>query len=327
MTTRKQHITPSSIDVGCARQDDTFCHFFAKIDTLFSDKTHFKSKEYIQLFSFCFNAKEKDYESGFHYYGARYYDSEVLTGWLSVDPMMDQYPSISPYAYCVWNPVKLVDPDGNESMECDDWWKSRNSNSDGSYSLFYNSISGIQGETLELNGEIYDWVGNSDQNSPPIDEYGIPKEKCEGSYYSSAPWIGHANKELMDKKNNHESPKGSNKGGHIDMYMESCGLTEGYSWCAGFVNWCLEASGFEGGGARGGDYKKWPGGNNIGNIPEYGSIAIFKTGHVGFVIGTTNDGNIDVIHGNWSDRIQRNNYIKMSEIDCFVRPIQPMKTR
>ena len=61
-----------------------------------------------------FNAKEKDCESGFHYYGARYYDSEVLTGWLSVDPMADKYPSISPYAYCAWNPVKLVDPDGNE---------------------------------------------------------------------------------------------------------------------------------------------------------------------------------------------------------------------
>lgn len=58
------------------------------------------------------NGKEKDYESGFHYYGARYYWSEMLTGWLSVDPMMDKYPSISPYAYCSWNPIKLVDPDG-----------------------------------------------------------------------------------------------------------------------------------------------------------------------------------------------------------------------
>ena len=26
--------------------------------------------------------------------------------------MSDKYPSISPYAYCAWNPVKLVDPDG-----------------------------------------------------------------------------------------------------------------------------------------------------------------------------------------------------------------------
>ena len=26
--------------------------------------------------------------------------------------MADKYPSISPYNYCMWNPVKLVDPDG-----------------------------------------------------------------------------------------------------------------------------------------------------------------------------------------------------------------------
>ncbi len=41
-------------------------------------------------------------------------DHELMTGWLSVDPMADKYPSISPYAYCAWNPVKLVDPDGRE---------------------------------------------------------------------------------------------------------------------------------------------------------------------------------------------------------------------
>ena len=64
--------------------------------------------------AFVFNGKEKDQESGFHYYGARYYWSELLTGWLSVDPMMDKYPSISPYAYCAWNPIKLVDPDGEK---------------------------------------------------------------------------------------------------------------------------------------------------------------------------------------------------------------------
>ncbi len=60
------------------------------------------------------NGKEKDYESGFHYYGARYYWSEILTGWLSVDPMIDKYPSLSPYAYCIWNPIITIDPDGND---------------------------------------------------------------------------------------------------------------------------------------------------------------------------------------------------------------------
>ncbi len=36
-----------------------------------------------------------------------------MTMWLSVDPMSDKYPSLSPYAYCAWNPVKLVDPSGD----------------------------------------------------------------------------------------------------------------------------------------------------------------------------------------------------------------------
>ena len=58
--------------------------------------------------------KERDEETGYSYFGARYMDHALLTGWLSVDPMADKYPSLSPYNYCAWNPIKLVDPDGNE---------------------------------------------------------------------------------------------------------------------------------------------------------------------------------------------------------------------
>ena len=61
-----------------------------------------------------FAGKERDSETGFSYFGARYYDSDLMTGWLSVDPLADKYPSLSPYAYCAWNPVKLVDPDGRK---------------------------------------------------------------------------------------------------------------------------------------------------------------------------------------------------------------------
>ncbi|MBR3939470.1 MAG: hypothetical protein IKJ67_05805 [Bacteroidales bacterium] len=67
-----------------------------------------------QKYSQSFTGKERDSETGFSYFGARYYDSDLMTGWLSVDPMADKYPSLSPYAYCAWNPVKLVDPDGEE---------------------------------------------------------------------------------------------------------------------------------------------------------------------------------------------------------------------
>ncbi len=58
--------------------------------------------------------KERDEETGYGYFGARYMDHELMTMWLSVDPMADKYPSLSPYNYCAWNPVKLIDPDGKE---------------------------------------------------------------------------------------------------------------------------------------------------------------------------------------------------------------------
>ncbi len=62
--------------------------------------------------SYTFSAKEKDSETGLSYFGSRYYSSD-LSVWLSVDPMSDKYPSLSPYTYCADNPVKLVDPNGN----------------------------------------------------------------------------------------------------------------------------------------------------------------------------------------------------------------------
>ena len=60
-----------------------------------------------------FNGKQKDDETGYSYYGARYY-TDRLSIWLSVDPLVDKYPHLSPYAYCADNPVMFIDPDGRE---------------------------------------------------------------------------------------------------------------------------------------------------------------------------------------------------------------------
>ena len=57
-----------------------------------------------------FNGKEKDPETGYHYYGARYYQSK-LSVWMSVDPLAHE--TLEPYVYTGNNPVMLVDPDGN----------------------------------------------------------------------------------------------------------------------------------------------------------------------------------------------------------------------
>ena len=61
------------------------------------------------------SGKEKDAETGYYYFGARYYNSD-LSLWLSVDPMSDKYPSLSPYNYCEFNPLKYIDPDGQEKI-------------------------------------------------------------------------------------------------------------------------------------------------------------------------------------------------------------------
>ena len=62
------------------------------------------------------SGKEKDSETGYYYFGARYYNSD-LSLWLSVDPMSDKYPSLSPYNYCLWNPLRVVDPDGRDGWD------------------------------------------------------------------------------------------------------------------------------------------------------------------------------------------------------------------
>jgi RHS repeat-associated protein len=60
---------------------------------------------------FRFNGKELDKETGYSYYGARYYQSK-LSMWLSVDPKAHWYPAQSPYNFSLNNPVNLEDPNG-----------------------------------------------------------------------------------------------------------------------------------------------------------------------------------------------------------------------
>ena len=72
--------------------------------------------------TYTFSAKEKDVETGLSYFGSRYYSSD-LSVWLSVDPQAAKYPSLSPYTYCADNPVKLVDPDGEDHILCDKRYK------------------------------------------------------------------------------------------------------------------------------------------------------------------------------------------------------------
>lgn len=60
-----------------------------------------------------FTGKEWDYESDLYYSWKRYYDP-AIGAFISVDPLWEKYPSLSPYQYCANNPLVYVDPDGKE---------------------------------------------------------------------------------------------------------------------------------------------------------------------------------------------------------------------
>lgn len=70
-----------------------------------------------------FTGKERDEETGYGYFGARYMDHELMTGWLSVDRYASKYPFISPYAYCAWNPIRLTDPTGDTIFNAHEAYK------------------------------------------------------------------------------------------------------------------------------------------------------------------------------------------------------------
>ena len=60
---------------------------------------------------YLFNGKKLDEETGLYYYGARYYNPRESV-WLSVDPLAELAPNMSPYRYAFNNPTNFIDPYG-----------------------------------------------------------------------------------------------------------------------------------------------------------------------------------------------------------------------
>ncbi|MBE2257133.1 MAG: RHS repeat-associated core domain-containing protein, partial [Ignavibacteria bacterium] len=58
-----------------------------------------------------FTGKQRDNETEYDYFGARYYDSRIGR-WGQVEPLMNKYISFSPYCYGLTNPMVLKDPNG-----------------------------------------------------------------------------------------------------------------------------------------------------------------------------------------------------------------------
>ncbi len=55
-----------------------------------------------------FNGKQLDDETGLYYYGARYMNP-VASIWYGVDPLLEKKMQVSPYNYCLDNPIRFID--------------------------------------------------------------------------------------------------------------------------------------------------------------------------------------------------------------------------
>ena len=68
-------------------------------------------------YGFTGHEKESDLAEGIYTTEYRLYDAQVGR-WLSVDPLFEKYVGMSPYNYCMLNPLMMVDPDGRDVRNC-----------------------------------------------------------------------------------------------------------------------------------------------------------------------------------------------------------------
>ena len=85
-----------------------------------------------------FTGKERDDETSYDYFGARYYDSRIGR-WGQVEPLLDKYVNISPYCYSLLNPINSFDPNGKDPRRD----QMANSNE------IISQLKNYQGETIE----------------------------------------------------------------------------------------------------------------------------------------------------------------------------------
>jgi RHS repeat-associated protein len=172
-----------------------------------------------------FNAKEMDGESGLYYYGARYYDPGKVV-FYGVDPLGDKFPGWSCYAYCLNNPIRLIDQDGMEPGGPDDPPISKTQNpaikegliytkgkiDEGSYSLPGPNIIGNSGAVSGGGGEkLEPWLTvNFNRGIPQIETNFTVKD---WGAITPGPFIAYPKGGSKDKYYNTHEP------GHVIQFL------------------------------------------------------------------------------------------------------------
>jgi RHS repeat-associated protein len=72
--------------------------------------------ETVQSTSSGSRARREMKKTYYDYFGARYYDAKIGR-WGQVEPLLDKYPSLTPYNYSVNNSLRVIDPNGADPFE------------------------------------------------------------------------------------------------------------------------------------------------------------------------------------------------------------------
>ncbi len=254
-----------------------------------------------------FNGKENDAETGWQDYGMRMYNPR-LARFFTVDPITASYPMLTPYQFASNRPIDGIDLDGLE------WEPVRSYRPPGS--------------TTPAKLLTYRWVGfvvDHAKPHPPI-PFKLPMKAPAGSVpYAQmlwnennqqharvfategnrpkvyeqvrTPWVSIARsemaKEVAENTSKTESdPEVMKYLQHESIIPNMRGANDKVFWCAAFVNYCLEISGYEGGNPRNelavenwnGTWAKWEAGVQVSR-PTYGAIVTLGDDHIGIVVG------------------------------------------
>ena len=111
----------------------------------------------VMMIYFTGHEKESDLAEGIYTTEYRLYDARVGR-WLSVDPLFEKYVGMSPYNYCMLNPVMMVDPDGRD-------WILAQGNKTIWYAGKYGDRSEILHEYKSTSGYANEFYGEDFRNS------------------------------------------------------------------------------------------------------------------------------------------------------------------
>ena len=166
-----------------------------------------------------YNGKEKDNEikgeANSLDYGARIYDPRVGR-WMSVDPLVRKYPSLSAYNYVANTPLMAIDPDGKDVYLL--VWKTKEGES-GHAAIAVDNYKMVETKVVESGKEITktEWIKDG-----TVTFYDLWPEKPVGNFALQSNVNADYNKRIVDVSDlTKKDVSISGEIGHVSQYGES----------------------------------------------------------------------------------------------------------